>query len=160
MAPETNKIAAALLVAGIVALLAGAASRALIGTETPAVEIGGEPVSAAAGAELIRDLLPKADIVRGEKISMLCGICHTFSRNEPSRTGPNLSGVSGKKPGSVSGFPYSDGLKNKGGVWNADTLNEFLWNPKKSVPDTKMTYTGLKKPEDRAAVIKWLEARK
>ena len=51
-------------------------------------------------------------------------------------------------------------MKAKGGSWNEDSLNEFLWSPKDFVPGTKMGFAGLKKPEDRAAVIKWLETRK
>jgi len=51
-------------------------------------------------------------------------------------------------------------MKAKGGKWDADSLNEFLWGPQKFVPGTKMTFAGLKKPEDRAAIIKWLESHK
>jgi len=138
---ENNKIVAALLVASIVAMLAGVISRALIVTENRSEET-------------------KADLIRGEKISRLCGICHTFNKNEHSRISPNLFGIVGKKPGSNANFVYSNGMKNKDGTWNTDTLNKFLWNPKKSIPDTKMTHTGLKKPEDRAAIIKWLEMHK
>ena len=157
MTPETNKIVAAFLVAGIVAMLAGTVSRMLVNQADGTVI---EVVSVATSAEPIRDLMLKADLVNGEKISRFCGICHTFNKNEHSRIGPNLFDVVGKKPGRNAAFVYSEGIKNKEGVWNEDTLNEFLWNPKKSVPDTKMTYKGLKKPEDRAAIIKWMEMHK
>ncbi len=160
MTTENNKIVAAFLVASIVAMLAGVISRALIVTENRTEETGWEDISTATSAEPIMDLMPKADLVRGEKISRLCGICHTLNKNEHSRISPNLFGIVGKKPGSNADFVYSNGMKNKDGTWNTDTLNEFLWNPKKSIPDTKMTHTGLKKPEDRAAIIKWLETHK
>ena len=45
-------------------------------------------------------------------------------------------------------------------AWSIEALNAFLWKPKKAVPGTKMTFAGIKTPEDRAAMIKWLEAQK
>ena len=34
----------------------------------------------------------------------------------------------------------------------------FLENPKKMLPGTKMTFVGLKKPEERADVIAYIES--
>ena len=52
-------------------------------------------------------------------------------------------------------------MKAKAGeTWTQEALNEFLWNPKKAIPGTKMVYAGMKKPEQRAAMIKWLETLK
>jgi cytochrome c len=167
---ETNKLLAALLVAGIVAMLAGFIAHKLIapkeltehayrieGVESVAVP-GGTP--APAEAEPIEGLMASADPAHGEKVSKVCASCHTFSRGEPNRIGPNLAGIVGAAKATVSGFAYSDALKSKGGAWNVESLNSFLWNPKKFAPGTKMTFAGLKKPEDRAALIKWMETHK
>ena len=47
-------------------------------------------------------------------------------------------------------------MKAKGGQWTYDDLNHFLWKPKSFIAGTKMNFIGLKKPEDRAALIAWL----
>lgn len=62
----------------------------------------------------------------------------------------------GRPKGSASGFDYSAGMKEKGGNWDYDALNHFLWKPKKYVDKTKMNFAGVKKHEDRAALIAWL----
>merc|ERR1712227_236099 len=40
--------------------------------------------------------------------------------------------------------------KDKGIIWGQDTLDEYLTNPKKYIPGTKMVYAGLKKKKDRS----------
>jgi len=164
---ETNKILAAVLVAGIIATLAGFISGKVIVSEKLAENAykieGIAPAAAAsapASAEPIKDLLASADTARGEKVSKICGSCHTFNKGEPNRIGPNLFGIVGKARGSVANYAYSDAMKAKGGSWDEESLNEYLWNPKKFMPGNKMSFIGLKKPEDRAALVKWLETRK
>lgn len=170
---EFNKVLAAVLVAGITAMIAGMVSRGLyhpehleknayIITVAEAAAASGADAAAAApqGPEPIAELLATADAAQGEKLSKVCAACHTFDNGGANRVGPNLSGVVGRAKAGHEGFAYSDAMKAKGGKWDYDALNEFLWNPKKSVPGTKMTFAGMKKPEDRAALIKWLETQK
>jgi len=50
-------------------------------------------------------------------------------------------------------------MRSKGGAgvsWGYAELDEFLTKPKKYIPKTKMAFNGLKKQEDRAAVIEYL----
>lgn len=42
-------------------------------------------------------------------------------------------------------------------TWNKDTLFQYLENPKKYIPGTKMVFAGLKKPQERADLIAYLE---
>jgi cytochrome c len=168
---ETNKIIAAVLVAAIIAMLSGFIGHKLVAPEqlaenaykiegiAPAAGEGAAP-AAQATAEPIKDLMVKADPAQGEKVSKICGSCHTFGKGEPNRVGPNLAGIVGRARGAAAGFAYSDAMKAKGGAWDEDSLNEFLWSPKSFVPGTKMSFAGLKKPEDRAALIKWLKSQK
>ena len=48
-------------------------------------------------------------------------------------------------------------LQNSGVTWNENTLYEYLLNPKKYIPGTKMVFAGLKKPQDRADLIAYLK---
>lgn len=167
---ESNKILAAFLVAGIVAMMAGFVSHLAYFQEPlaenafkiEAADAGAGAVAGAAApqvAEPIDDLLAAADIAQGEKLAKMCAACHTFDKGGANRVGPNLAGIFGAGKAKVAGFAYSDALKAKGGNWGVAELNEFLWNPKKSVPGTKMAFAGLKKPEDRAAMVKYMQSK-
>ena len=48
-------------------------------------------------------------------------------------------------------------MKAHGGNWDPEALSAFLENPKGVVAGTKMTFAGLKKPEDRANIIAYLQ---
>lgn len=166
---EANKLLAAILTAGIVAYLAGFVAHKLTETEklkenAYKIEVTnaapGAAPAAPATAEPIKDLMKTADAAAGEKVSKICGSCHNFHASEGNKIGPNLAGVVGRSRGAVADFAYSDAMKAKGGKWDEASLNEFLFSPKDFVPGTKMSFAGLKKPEDRAALIKWLEAQK
>jgi hypothetical protein len=43
-------------------------------------------------------------------------------------------------------------------MWDYDALYTFLKAPGKDVPGTNMTFVGLKKPEDRIAIIAYLHS--
>ena len=168
---EGNKIFAALLVAGIAAYLSGFIADHLVEPEkleknayqiegVAVADAGAGAAAAPATAEPVKDLMAAADPAQGEKISKVCASCHTFDKGGPNRVGPNLFGIVGAKHAHAADYAYSDAMKALPGNWSEDTLNEFLWNPKKYVPGTKMSFVGLKKPEDRAALIKWLATQK
>jgi len=102
-------------------------------------------------------LLKTADFDRGAKIAKKCASCHTFGKGEAAKVGPNLYGIIGRKRGSMSGFTYSKAMLEKGGAWDRESIDQFITKPKDFIPGTKMGFAGLKKPQDRADVILFLE---
>lgn len=166
---EFNKIFAALLVAGIVAMFGGFLANVLVHPhklEQDAYNVealddsAGGGVAAVAMAEPILALIADADAARGEKIAKACAACHTFNKGGANGVGPNLYGVIGGPKDHIPGFSYSGALLEVGGkTWTYAELNKFLWKPKTYAPGTKMSYAGLKKPEDRAALLAWLRAQ-
>lgn len=163
---EFNKLFAAVLVAGIVAMLSGFVAKKIIHVADPEtnayqIEVVADAMAGEAAAEAVAEpilaLLKDADVAKGEGIAKACAACHTFKKGEPSRVGPNLWGIVNAKHAHMDGFAYSDAMKAMHDKpWDYQSLNAFLWNPKKHVPGTKMVYAGLKKPEQRAQVIAYL----
>jgi cytochrome c len=102
--------------------------------------------------------IPKGDPVSGQTIfKMRCAQCHTVGKGEAHKTGPNLCGLFGRKTGMAERYAYTAANKEKGIIWNEDTLFEYLENPKKYIPGTKMAFAGLKKAQERADLIAYLK---
>ena len=89
-----------------------------------------------------------------------CGTCHGDPGIEGSvsRLGPDLHKLSGRAAASGDYARYSPGLKASGIVWNADTLDAYLLNPRATVRGTTMAFPGLRAPEERKAVVDYLLA--
>ena len=102
------------------------------------------------------ELLAAADAGKGEKVFSKCKACHKLE-DGANGTGPHLFAVVDRGIGDVAGFGYSDVLGSNDDVWSADNLNGFLENPKGWAPGTKMAFAGLKKPEDRANLVAYLQ---
>jgi cytochrome c len=106
------------------------------------------------------NMMPAADLIAaGEKVFSKCQSCHTVNAGGANGVGPNLHGTMGKAVASHPGFAYSAELKAHGGTWDWDTMNAWLKSPKTYVPGTKMSFAGLSKIEDRAAVAMYLNAQ-
>ena len=116
-----------------------------------ALAISGGPVSA---AELIGD----AD--KGEIVFRKCSGCHEVGVSARNRIGPELNWIFGRRAAAEKdGFFYSKGLARMGTdglVWEFKTLDAYLENPKALVTGTRMNFSGLKDPQDRADVLAYL----
>lgn len=130
-----------------------------------AAEEGG---AAAGGAEKaaapetpVGVLLAKADVAKGETIFKKCTACHDGTKGGPNKVGPNLWGVVDRPIASHEGFSYSAGMKefSKGGTekWTYDHLFHFLLSPKAYVKGTAMGFAGLKKEDERADLLAYLQ---
>lgn len=165
MSLENNKVFAAICIALIAAWTAAFVADKLVHPhklDKDAVEIEGGPVAGGGAVakpqvpEPVLHLIAAADIAKGEKLSKACAACHSFDQGGPHKVGPNLWNVVNASKGAKAGFGYSSAMSEKGGKWDYQNLNFFMWKPKKYVEGTSMNFLGLKKPEDRAAIIAWL----
>ncbi|MFC3070346.1 c-type cytochrome [Phenylobacterium soli] len=111
--------------------------------------------------EVVEHLPPPyntGDIANGETKFLVCKSCHTTTAGGPDMTGPNLSGIIGRKVASKAGYTYSDALKAQTFTWDTAQLDKWLTDPKAMVPGTKMTFPGMKDPKDRIDLIAYLAA--
>jgi cytochrome c len=164
-----NKYAAAILatglaVTGLMELSGGVFAPAHVEKPGYAVEVaetGGEAPAVEAPIDWGTALLT-ADLAAGEAAFAKCKSCHVADQGGANGTGPGLFGVVGAKPGSHPGFAYSPAMVEfaaKQAVWDDQHLGEFLKAPQKYISGTKMTFVGLKKPEDRINMVAYLRSK-
>lgn len=164
-----NMALAAFVIAGIIAWLSGFVSQQAVYSQAlakDAVTIEVAAASAVAGGpakvampEPILELVAAADVERGKAVAKACAACHFFENDGKNGVGPNLHNVVGRKKDTAPGYSYSGALVAQGGdTWTYSELNKFLWKPKAYAAGTKMSFVGIKKPEDRAAVLAYLRS--
>ena len=88
-----------------------------------------------------------------------CAACHSIKAGE-NKIGPSMHGIVGRAAHSIEGFSYSDAMKNYNVTWDQPTLDHYLADPRGTVPGTKMIFVGLKKEDERANLIAYLETLK
>jgi len=169
---EWNKIIASVLTAMIVAMAAGILASELVrpkplekavflpaGAEQVATAAAEQP--AAAKLEPIGPLLANADPKRGEQLTKVCAVCHTFNKGGANKVGPNLWDVTEEGIAEVPNYQFSAALQSdKGQKWDPEKLNQWLYSPQSFAKGTKMTFVGFPKAQDRADVIAYLDTLK
>ena len=164
MNDRQNTINGWLLFAGVVALGGSVVAGEVFKGERPetmgypieGVEVEGE---AAEAEKPIAFYLASADAAKGEQVFKKCAACHNADPGGANALGPGLFGVMGAPVAAHPGFAFSDALKGVGGTWDWEKMSEWLSNPKKFAPGTKMTFAGLSNPQDRADVMLWMNSR-
>ena len=97
---------------------------------------------------------------KGAAVFKKCAACHGVEKGGAAGIGPNLYGVVGANHGQQAGFGYSEPmLAMKGKAWDWEAMSAWLKSPKGYMPGTKMAFAGLSKPEERAAVIAYLNSK-
>ncbi len=173
---ELNKIAAAVLLAGVIAMVSGITAEKLYaaGEEHGAeakrgYTIAGAETAAPAGGAApaeekpvdIAPLMAKADAKAGEAIVKKCTSCHTFDKGGKNGVGPNQFGLVGSHFAHAEGYAYSPALvAMKDKKWTEQALSDFLANPKKYIAGNKMSFAGIKDPQERANLIAYLKTLK
>jgi cytochrome c len=95
-----------------------------------------------------------APAARGRELfEKRCTGCHSLDR---TKTGPVLRSVFGRRAAADPNFPYSDALRNAKLTWNEDTLNRWLADPDRLVPDNDMSVR-LDNAADRDAIVAYLK---
>ncbi len=163
----TNKVAASVLVTGLLLMGLNEASHAFFHVEeheeagmfveVPEVVAGG-PVEEAGPVDYLA-LMTAADAAAGEQVAVKCHQCHTFEPGGEALQGPNLYGVLGRDIASVPGFSYSsgeNGLEGKEGVWDYEKLDAFLGRPKAFASNTAMNFVGLRRESERADMMAYM----
>lgn len=97
-----------------------------------------------------------ADYARGRRTFKLCQSCHTTAEGAGALVGPNLYGLFGREAGKQPGFAYSDALKAADFTWTPDKVDHWLENPQTFLKGNRMTFAGVRNPEDRKAVVAYL----
>ncbi len=164
---ELNKIAGAVILAGIIALLAGKLADTVYqpdDSENNDNIIIASEANPTKAKEIVPEidiatLLASADLAFGEKATKKkCSACHTFGSGEGHKSGPNLWGILGSDIAGKSDYKYSKAMSAKGGKWDYDALAAFLKKPKKYIKGTKMSFIGLKKDKEKASVVLYLRS--
>lgn len=104
-----------------------------------------------------RPALADGDPEQGRRVFARCQACHSLAEGK-SMVGPSLHGLFGRTAGTLESFPrYSEQLKASGVVWDKETISAYVENPRAFIPGNIMAFPGLRKEEDRANLIAFLE---
>ena len=99
---------------------------------------------------------PTGNAAAGKAAFAQCSTCHVVQEGV-NKIGPSLHGIVGRKAGAATGFSYSAANAAIGITWTKENLFQFLENPQRVVPKTKMIFTGIKDAQKRADIIAYLE---
>jgi len=67
--------------------------------------------------------------------------------------------VVGRARATHEGFSYSGAMSADHSPWTFDKLFKFLKSPAAMVPGTKMSFAGLRSPQDRINLLAWLRTQ-
>lgn len=156
-----TKIASSLCGALLILLLGKWAAEELYhveshGEQAYVIDTGAEEEAEEAVEVAFADVFAMAEAEKGARVFRQCSACHKLE-DGANAVGPHLYGLVGRAVGTTDYGSYSGALSEVAEVWDPETLNLFLENPRSYAPGTSMSYNGLKKIEDRANLIAYLQ---
>jgi cytochrome c len=92
-----------------------------------------------------------------------CASCHAVTPGAPPMAGPNLHGLIGRRVAGDADFDYSPALaagRERGDLWDAGRVRDFLEDPEAMYPGLWMGANGLNDEEERRAVARFLSDRR
>lgn len=110
----------------------------------------------AAGAAMAEEI---GDAEAGAKVFTKCTGCHEIGTGARDRIGPHLNGIFGRQAAAHDGYAYSKSMKRAGDdglIWTVETLDAYIENPRALVSKTRMSFRGIKAPDDRANLLAYL----
>ena len=162
---EINKIIAAILVTVMLVLGIGKISDIIFDVKQPdiqgykvEVKVGSTTATQAKaeGQVDMSALLSMGTVEDGKKVFKKCAACHSINAGGGNKIGPKLWDVMFRPVGSITDYKYSKALSSYGKEWTWEEMNGFLIKPAKWIKGNKMGFAGLKKEEDRASVMLYL----
>ena len=84
-----------------------------------------------------------------------CGQCHQLKPGL-NKKGPQLINIYGAPAADLADYKYSEGLTASGWVWDAKTLDPYIADAEKVIPDSKMLADPMPDASERADVIAYL----
>ncbi|MGL9757884.1 MAG: c-type cytochrome [Wolbachia sp.] len=163
---ELNKIAASILLSGLIIMIVSNVVDMLYNPEDYKIEhqtivaASNEPQQKIEQVVLdIGELMQNASFEKGKSAAKKCIACHSFEKGGMNKVGPNLWNVVGNKKAHLgSSFNYSKALLEKGGKWGYEELFTFLKNPKAYIKGTRMAFAGISNPQEIADLISYLRS--
>ena len=162
---EINKIIAAILVVVLLVFGIGKISDVIFHVKKPDIQGYKVEIKAASASSTEENSESQVDIVAllalgnakdGKKVFKKCAACHSINVDGRNKIGPKLWNVMFRPVGSVTDYKYSKALSSYGKEWTWEEMNSFLIKPSKWIKGNKMGFAGLKKEEDRASVMLYM----
>ncbi len=159
-APAAEAPAAETAIAAPAPTAEAPAAEAPAAAAAPAVSAA-EAAPAEAALSPVLAMVSEMPAEDGKKVAKKCAACHSFDEGGKNKIGPPLWSILNRTAGTAENFKYSKAMKafgENGGVWDYATLDAYLTNPKGKIPGNKMRFAGLKKDQDRAAILAYLRS--
>ncbi|OWZ25664.1 c-type cytochrome [Wolbachia endosymbiont of Wuchereria bancrofti] len=162
---ELNKIAASILLSGLIIMIVSNVVDMLYNPEKYKIEHqtivaagSNEPQQKIEQVALdIGALMQSASLERGKSIAKKCIACHSFDKGGANKVGPNLWSIVGNKKAHLGdSFNYSKAMLEKGGKWGYEELFAFLKSPKAYIKGTRMAFAGISNPQEIADLVSYL----
>ncbi|WP_168464477.1 c-type cytochrome [Wolbachia endosymbiont of Ctenocephalides felis wCfeT] len=164
---ELNKIAASILLAGLMIMVVSNVVDMLYSPEKYKIEhkttiatVENESQQKIEQVALdIGALMQNANFEKGKSVAKKCIACHTFEKGGANKVGPNLWNIVGNNKAHLgSSFNYSKAVLEKGGKWGYEELFTFLKNPKAYIKGTRMAFAGISNPQEVADLVSYLRS--
>ncbi|MDE5061632.1 MULTISPECIES: c-type cytochrome [Wolbachia] len=164
---ELNKIAASILLSGLIIMIVSNVVDMLYSPEEYKIEhqtivTAGSNESQQKIEQVALDigtLMQNASFEKGKSAAKKCIACHSFEKGGMNKVGPNLWNVVGNKKAHLgNSFNYSKAVLERGGKWGYEELFAFLKNPKAYIKGTRMAFAGISNPQEIADLVSYLRS--